>query len=114
MIHIYTIYLLYLPCYISMMVWIWVEMPRHVVLCLALIYLSNDSWMNGMEVAIHPLRCGLAIVPRCRCLSKVRCGGEGLVLHGVWQVLQSAKDLFLGVAPAGQHVLPRVQYGTAY
>jgi hypothetical protein len=27
----------------------------------------------------------------------VRCGGEGLVLHGIWQVLESAKDLFLGV-----------------
>jgi hypothetical protein len=35
----------------------------------------------------------LAIVLRCQGLSKVRCSGEGLVLHGVWQVLESAKDL---------------------
>jgi hypothetical protein len=52
-----------------------------------------------MDVAIHLLRCGLAVVLRCRGLSKVRCGGEGLVLHGVWQVLESTKDMFLGVAP---------------
>jgi hypothetical protein len=61
-----------------------------------------------MEVAIHPLRCGSTIVLRCRGLSKVRCGGEGSVLHGVWQVPESAKDLFLGGDPLGQHVLPRV------
>jgi hypothetical protein len=53
----------------------------------------------------------LAIVLRCRGLSKVRCGIEDLVLHGVWQVLESAKDLFLGVDPLGQHVPPRVWYG---
>jgi hypothetical protein len=29
----------------------------------------------------------------------------------VWQVLESAKDLFLGVDPPGQHVPPRVRYG---
>jgi hypothetical protein len=52
-----------------------------------------------VDVAVHPLRCGLAMVPRCQGLSTVRCGGEGLVLHGVWHVLQSAKDLFLGVDP---------------
>jgi hypothetical protein len=52
-----------------------------------------------MEVAIHPLRCGSTIVLRCRGLSKVRCGGEGSVHHGVWQVLESGKDLFLGVDP---------------
>jgi hypothetical protein len=52
-----------------------------------------------MEVPIHPLGCSLAIVLRCQGLSKVRCGGEGSVLHGVWQVLESAKDLFLGVDP---------------
>jgi hypothetical protein len=38
-------------------------------------------------------------VLRCWGLRKVRCDGEGLVLHGVWQVLESAKDLFLGVDP---------------
>jgi hypothetical protein len=52
-----------------------------------------------MDVVIHPSRCGLAIMLRCRGLSNMRCGGEGLVLHGVWQVLESAKDLFLGVDP---------------
>jgi hypothetical protein len=26
--------------------------------------------------------------------------------HGVWQVIESAKDLFLGVDPPGQHVPP--------
>jgi hypothetical protein len=45
------------------------------------------------------LGCGLAVVLRCQGLSKVRCGGEGSALHGVWQVLESAKDLFLGVDP---------------
>jgi hypothetical protein len=69
--------------------------------------------MIGMNVVIHPLRCGLATVLRCRGLSKVRCGREGLVLHGVWQVLESAKDLFLGVDPPGQHVPPHVWYGTS-
>jgi hypothetical protein len=82
-----------------MMVWILVEMLRPAVLCLVLVYLINDSWMNSMKVAIHPLGCGLAVVLRCRGLSKVRCGGEGSVLYGVWQVLESAKDQFLGVAP---------------
>jgi hypothetical protein len=52
-----------------------------------------------MEVAIHPLRCGSAVVLRCWGSSKVRCGGEGSVLHGVWQVPESAKDLFLGGDP---------------
>jgi hypothetical protein len=46
-------------------------------------------------------------------LSKVRCSGEGLVLHGGWKVLESTKDLFLGVDPLGQHVLPCVRYGMA-
>jgi hypothetical protein len=68
--------------------------------------------MVSMDVVIHLLRCGLAIVLRCWGLSKVRCGGEGLVLHSVWQVLESAKDLLLGVDLLGQHVLPRVRYGT--
>jgi hypothetical protein len=68
----------------------------------------------SMIVAVHLLRCGLAIVLRCWGLSKVRCGAEGLVLLGVWQVLESAKDLFLGVDPLGQHVTPCVWYGTAY
>jgi hypothetical protein len=45
-----------------------------------------------MDVATLPLRCGLAIVLRCRGLRKMRCGGKGLVLHGVWQVLQSARN----------------------
>jgi hypothetical protein len=64
-----------------------------------------------MIVATHLLRCGLVVVLRCWGSSKVRCGGEGLVLHGVWQVLESAKDLFLGVDPSGQHVSPHVWYG---
>jgi hypothetical protein len=81
------------------MVWIWVEMLRPAVLSLVLVYHINGSWTNSMEVAIHPLSCGLVVVLRCWGLSKVRCGGEGLVHHGVWQVLESAKDLFLGVDP---------------
>jgi hypothetical protein len=90
-------------------------MLRPAVLSLVLVYLINGSWMNSMEVAIHPLRCGSAVVLRCWGLSNVRCGGEGLVLHGVWQLLESAKDLFLGVdpPPPGQHVPPHVRYGTA-
>jgi hypothetical protein len=52
-----------------------------------------------MDVVIYRMRCGLAIVLRCWGLSKVRCGGDGLVLHGVWPVLESTKYLFLGVDP---------------
>jgi hypothetical protein len=48
------------------------------------IYLIDESWMISIDVVIHSLRWGLAIVLRCWGLSKVRCGGEGLVLHGVW------------------------------
>jgi hypothetical protein len=79
------------------MVWIWVDMLRTAFLYLVIVYLIDESWMISMDVVIHPLRCGLTIVFRCQGLSKVRCGGEGLVLHGVCQVLESAKDLFLGV-----------------
>jgi hypothetical protein len=71
------------------MVWILVEMLRPAVLGLVLVNLIDDSWINSMEVAIHPLRCGSAVVPRCRGLSKVRCVGEGSVLDVVWQVLES-------------------------
>jgi hypothetical protein len=53
----------------------------------------------SIDLAVHLLRCGLVVVLRCWGLSMVRYGGEGLVLHGVWQVLESAKDLFLGVDP---------------
>jgi hypothetical protein len=67
-----------------MMVWIWVDMLRPAVLCLVLVYLIDESWMISIDVVIHSLRWGLAIVLRCWGLSKVRCGGEGLVLHGVW------------------------------
>jgi hypothetical protein len=93
-----------------MMVWIWVDMLRPAVLCLVLVYLIDESWMISTDVVIHPLRCGLAIVLRCWDLCKVRCDGEGLVLHGVWQVLESAMDMFLGVDTPGQHVTPHVQY----
>jgi hypothetical protein len=66
-----------------------------------------------MDVAIHLLRCGLVIVLRCRGLSKLRCDGEGLVLQGGCQVLESAKDLLLGVDLPRQHVPPYVRYGMA-
>jgi hypothetical protein len=79
------------------MVWILVDMFRPAIFYLALVYLFDESWMASMDVVIHPLRCSLAVVLRCRCLSTVRCGGEGLVLHGVSQVLKSVKDLLLGV-----------------
>jgi hypothetical protein len=81
------------------MVWIWVDMLRPTVLYLVFVYFNYDSWVISMDVARHLLRCGLAVVLRCQGLSKVRCSEEGLVLHGVWQVLESAKDLFLGVDP---------------
>jgi hypothetical protein len=92
------------------MVWIWVEMLRPAILSLVLVYLIDDSWMNSMQVVIHPLRCGSAVVPRCQGLSEVRCGGEGSILHGLWYVLESAKDLFIGVDLPGQHVSPLVWY----
>jgi hypothetical protein len=50
-------------------------MLRPAVLCLVLVYLIDDSWMIGMDVIIHLLRCGSAIVLRCRGMSKVRCSG---------------------------------------
>jgi hypothetical protein len=31
----------------------------------------------------------------------------------MWQVLESAKDMFLGVDPLGQHAPPCVRYGMA-
>jgi hypothetical protein len=65
----------------------------------------------SMDGAVHLLRCGLAVVLRCWSLSELRYGGEGLVLHVVWQVLELAKDIFLGVDPPGQHVPPCVRYG---
>jgi hypothetical protein len=71
--------------------------------------------MMSIDLAVHLLRCGLVVVLRCWGLSMVRYGGEGLVLHGVWQVLESAKDLFLGVDPPplpGQLVPPCVRCGT--
>jgi hypothetical protein len=55
--------------------------------------------MMSMDVVVHLLRCGLAIVLRCWGFSKVRYGGEGLLLNGVWQVLESAKHMFFGVDP---------------
>jgi hypothetical protein len=76
-----------------------VDILRPTVLCLVLVYLIDDSWMVSMDVVIHPLRCVLAVVLRCRGLSKVRCRGEGLVLHGVWQVPEPAKGMFLRVDP---------------
>jgi hypothetical protein len=89
----YDTYLYYLPLVSTLlaliMVWILVEMLRPAVLGLVLLNLIDDSWINSMEVAIHPLRCGSAVVLRYQGLSKVRCGGEGSVLDGVWQVLES-------------------------
>jgi hypothetical protein len=55
--------------------------------------------MISMNVVIHALRCGLAIVLRCGGLSKVRWAGVGLALHGVWHVRESAKALSLIVDP---------------
>jgi hypothetical protein len=91
-----------------MEVWILVYMLRTTVLCPVLLYHIDESWMISMDVVIHPSRCGLATVLRCQCLSKVRCGGEGLVLPGVWQVLESAKDVFFGVDLLRQYVPPCV------
>jgi hypothetical protein len=47
-------------------------------------------------------------------LSKVWYGGEDCDLHGLWLVLlESAKDLFLGVDPVGQPMSPSVWYRIA-
>jgi hypothetical protein len=51
---------------------------------------------------------------RCCGLSKDWNGGEGCDLYGLWLVLlESAKDRFLEVDPAGQHVSSRVRYEMA-
>jgi hypothetical protein len=70
-----------------MTVWIWVVMLRPIVICLvlvyfflrgiALVYFIDNLWMISMDVVIHLMRCGLAIMFRCRGLSKVRCDVEG-------------------------------------
>jgi hypothetical protein len=88
-----------------MMVWVWVDMLRTAILCPVLVYLIVELWMISMDVVKHMLRYGLAIMLRCRGLSKVTCGGEGLVLRDVWQVLELAKDLFLGVDPPLQDIM---------
>jgi hypothetical protein len=60
----------------------------------------------------HPsVEMWFGVVLRCRGLSKVRCGGEGLVLHGGWQVLELTKGLFLGVEPPPP---PRITCATMY
>jgi hypothetical protein len=52
-------------------------------------------------------------VARCHGLSMELYGGEVCRLYSLWLVLlESAKNRFLGVDPLGQHVPPRVQYGT--
>jgi hypothetical protein len=54
------------------------------------------------------------VIVRCCGLSKIWYGGEGCDLHGLWLVLlESVKDLFLGVDHSGQTVPPCVWYGTA-
>jgi hypothetical protein len=47
-----------------MMVWILVDMLRTAVWCPVLVYLIDESWMISVDVVIHPLGCGLAIVLR--------------------------------------------------
>jgi hypothetical protein len=55
------------------------------------------------------------VVDRCRGLSKVWYSGEGCDLHGLLLVLlESAKDLFLGVDPPGEPMPPSVLYGIAW
>jgi hypothetical protein len=41
-------------------------MLRPAVICFFLVYFNDDSWKFSMDVVIHPLRCGLAIVLTCR------------------------------------------------
>jgi hypothetical protein len=54
------------------------------------------------------------VIDRCCGLRKVWYGGEDCDFQGLWLVLlESAKDLFLGVNPPGQHVPPSVWYGIA-
>jgi hypothetical protein len=51
---------------------------------------------------------------RTRVWHKVGYGGEGCYLHGLWLVLESAKDRFRRVDTIGQHVSPYVWCGTSY
>jgi hypothetical protein len=45
-------------------------------------------------------------------LRKVWYGGEGCDLHGLWlDLLESTKDMLLGVDPLGQPMPPSVWYG---
>jgi hypothetical protein len=75
-------------------------MLRPAVYCLVLVYHMDITWMISMHVVIHPMGCDLAIVFRCRGLSKVRCS-EGRLCPSwcAWKVLESVKDLFLEVNP---------------
>jgi hypothetical protein len=58
---------------------------------------------------------GVLVVDRCHGGSKVWYGWESCDLHGLWLVLlESAKDMFLGVDPPGQPMPPSVWYGTSY
>jgi hypothetical protein len=57
---------------------------------------------------------GILVIVRCCGLSNVWYGGEGCDLHSLWLVLlESAKDMFLGVDHPGQTVPPCVWYGIA-
>jgi hypothetical protein len=68
-------------------------------------------------VVFHPAGCWWCFghTDRCHGSSKVWYGGEACDLHGLWLVLlESVKDLFLGVdpPPPGQHVPLSIWYRT--
>jgi hypothetical protein len=73
-------------------------------------------WLVSLWARVsHPSRCDLTMVTnRCYGLSKVGMVEMIGFRHVMWLVmLESAKDRILGVDTPGQHVPPRVWYGTA-
>jgi hypothetical protein len=81
--------------------------PSFVMLSLVCVFVreglpSVEMWIDPSEI-------------RCCGLSKVRMVETVGFRQVMWLImLRSAKDRILGVDPPGQHVSPRVWYGTPY
>jgi hypothetical protein len=73
-------------------------------------------WLVSLwEMVSHPSRCELTLVRIDAVVwARLEWWRRFGFRHVMWLVmLESAKDWILGVDPPGQHVPPRIQYGTA-